>query len=122
MRNPNRANNNSTARSRRPTAVPTSQPATIACTCADVRPRGRPAPRQPATVGTAPTNDAGINPATCKYRNNDRNPVTIAFADHVLRPRQYRSMNPATSWADRPANAGTTGEDSCVRNILASNR
>lgn len=64
------------AKSRRPTPVPRSQPASSAATAPGSSARGRDPPAKPAGVGTAQTSCCLMWPARNKNRSSDRSPVT----------------------------------------------
>ena len=82
-----------------------SQPASSRSISAAFRPRGSDDIRHDATAGTAPASGAAVRPVAWANRRNARSDVTIAFADHVLRPCVQSTMNAVTLPASSPLTA-----------------
>ena len=60
---------------------------------------------QPATMrppGLPPASGTEVRPVACANRRNARSDVTIAFADQVLRSREWSTMNTVTCPASSP--------------------
>jgi hypothetical protein len=79
-----------------PVRAPALQPRPVAGAAYD---------RQDATAGTAPASETAVRPVACANRRNARSDVTIAFADQVLRPLAWSTINGMTLPASSPLSA-----------------